>query len=92
MLLPVCGIPQYSWLESKWRLLRISWDIDTGMSCLLVETVVHGYHVYKVLWEPSVGETFITLHEGGNRHDRNAMAIYRDNEAGVVVGLLTWLA
>ena len=41
----------------------ISRDIDTGMSCLLVETVVHGYHVYKVLWEPRVGETFIALHE-----------------------------
>ena len=24
---------------------------------------MHGYHVYKVLWEPSVGETFIALHE-----------------------------
>ena len=31
----------------------ISRDIDTGMSCLLVETVVRGYHVYKVLWEKS---------------------------------------
>ena len=41
----------------------ISRDIDTGMSCLLVETVVCGYHVYKVLWEPRVGETFIALHE-----------------------------
>ena len=41
----------------------ISRDIDTGMSCLLVETVVRGYHVYKVLWEPRVGETFITLRE-----------------------------
>ena len=38
-------------------------DIDTGMSCLLVETVVRGYHVYKVLWEPRVGETFIALRE-----------------------------
>ena len=34
----------------------ISRDIDTGMSCLLVETAVCGYHVYKVLWEPRVGE------------------------------------
>ena len=32
-------------------------DIDTGMSCLFVETVVCGYHVYKVLWESRVGET-----------------------------------
>ena len=34
----------------------ISQDIDTGMSCLLVETVVSGYHVYTVLWEQRVGE------------------------------------
>ena len=59
-------------------------DIDTVMSCLLVETVVHGYHVYKVLWEPHVGETFIALYEGGNRHDRRAMEIYIESEAGVV--------
>ena len=45
----------------------ISRDIDIGMSCLLVETVVRGYHVYKVLWEPRVGETFITLREILNR-------------------------
>ena len=45
----------------------ISRDIDTGMSCLLVETVVRGYHIYKVLWEPHVGETFITLHKILNR-------------------------
>ena len=62
--------------------------IDTGMSFLLVETVVRGYHVYQVLWEPRVGETFIALHESGNGHDRHAMAIYRDSDAGVVVGHL----
>ena len=33
------------------------------MSCLLVDIAVRGYHVYKVLWEPRVGETFIALHE-----------------------------
>ena len=58
------------------------------MSFLLVGTVVRGYHVYQVLWEPHVGETFIALHEGGNGHDRHAMTIYRDSEAGVVVGHL----
>ena len=62
--------------------------IDTGMSFLLVETVVHGYHVYQVLWEPCVGETFIALHESGNEHERHVMAIYRDSDAGVVVGHL----
>ena len=56
------------------------------MSSLLLETVVHGYHIYQVMWEPHVGEPFITLHESGNGHDRHVMAIYRDSEAGVVVG------
>ena len=57
-------------------------------SFLLVETVVHGYHVYQVLWEPCVGKTFIAPHESGNGHDRHAMAIYRDSDSGVVVGHL----
>ena len=52
------------------------------MSSILVETVVHGYHICQMLWH--VGETFIALHESGNGHDRHAMAIYRDSEAGVV--------
>ena len=45
---------------SKWRLLYLGISI---LSCVLVETVVHGYYVYKVPWEPRVGETFIALHE-----------------------------
>ena len=49
---------------------------------------MHGYHVYKVLWELRVGEIFIALHEGSNRYDRHAMETYRDSEAGVVVGHL----
>ena len=40
--------------------------------------------IYQVLREPHVGETFIALHESGNGHDRHAMVIYRDSEAGVV--------
>ena len=57
------------------------------MSFLLVETGAR-LPCYQVVWEPHVGETFIALHEGGNAHDRHAMAIYRDSEAGVVVGHL----
>ena len=44
---------------------------------LLVKTVVRGYHVYKVLWEPQVCETFIVGHETGNERDRDAMAVYQ---------------
>ena len=63
-------------------------SISILVSFLLVETVVRGYHVYQVLWELCVGETFIALHESGNGHDRHAMAIYRDSDTGVIVGHL----
>ena len=64
MLLPVCGIPQTSTAGCEIEVAStISRDINTGMSCLLVETVVCGYHIYKVLWEPCVGETSIALRE-----------------------------
>ena len=56
------------------------------MSSLLDETVVYGYHIYQVLWEPHVGKKFIALYESGDGHDRHAMAIYRDSEVGVLVG------
>ena len=46
--------------------------------------------MYKVLWEPRVGETFIVIHETGNEHDRHAMVVYRDEEPGVIVGHLPW--
>ena len=41
----------------------ISRDIDTGMSCLLVETVMRDYHVTKYCGSRTLGETFITLRE-----------------------------
>ena len=50
-------------------------------STLVVETAVHGYHVYRTVWETHVG--------GGNSHDRYAMAVYRRVEdPGVIVGHL----
>ena len=38
--------------------------------------------MYKVLWDPRVGETFIVVQETGNEHDRHAMAVYRNEELG----------
>ena len=46
------------------------------------------YHIYQVLWEPHFEETFITLHETSNGYDRHTMVIYRNSDAGVVVGHL----
>ena len=50
------------------------------MSSLIVKTAILGYHVYRVVWEPHVGESFVVLHESGNDNDRHAMAIYRDED------------
>ena len=50
------------------------------MSSLLVKTAIWGYHVYRVVWEPRVGESFVVLHESGNDNDRHTMAIYRDED------------
>ena len=57
-------------------------------SSLLVKSVVRGYHVYQVLWEPKVREKFIVLHEQGNKHDGHAVAVYREKAPRVIVGHL----
>ena len=36
------------------------------MSSLLLKTTIRGYHVYRAVWEPRVGESFVVLHESGN--------------------------
>ncbi len=59
------------------------------MSTLVVKTTLRGYHVYQAVWEPHVGEAFISLQESMNAHDRHAMAVYRrDEDPGVIVGHL----
>ena len=55
-------------------------------SSLLVMTVAdEGVPcVQSTAGEPQVHETFIVLHEIGNEHDRYAMAVYQDEEPGIV--------
>ena len=54
-----------------------------------VKTAVHGYHVYRTIWEPHVHEEFIVVQESGNSHDRYAMAVYRcDEDPGIIEGHL----
>ncbi len=33
-----------------------------------------GYHVYRTIWTPTLGETMATIHESGNPHDCYAIA------------------
>ena len=58
------------------------------LSSLAVDSVVRGYHVYLAVWEPHVEGRFIALHESGNPHDSHVMAVYRNEDPGVIVGHL----
>ena len=42
--------------------------------------------MYRTLWDPSIGENFIVLHQPENEHDRHAMAVFSVEDPGVVVG------
>ena len=46
---------------------------------------IRGYHVYKEVWEASVGETLTYEREPGNAADRYAVAVKKD---GSIVGHL----
>ena len=46
---------------------------------------VHGYHIYRHIWEAAVGETLICEREPTNHNDRNAVAVIK---AGMIVGHL----
>ena len=50
--------------------LRAVLSIHTMCSTLGVKTVVHGYYVYRTIWEPHVGEELIQIQESGNSHSR----------------------
>ena len=55
------------------------------MSSHLVKTAIQGYHIYRVVWELRVRESFVILHESSNNNDRHAMAVYRDEDPGTFV-------
>ena len=47
------------------------------------ESVVRGHHVYKGIWNPTVGEELEACREPENAHDRHAVAL---KKAGEIVG------
>ena len=50
----------------------------------VVETVVRGYHVYKDVWKPRLGELLQCKMEFRNIHDPYAVAVVRNDGAEVV--------
>ena len=39
---------------------------------------VHGYHIYKEIWEVVIGERLTCKREDTNNHDRYAVAVIKD--------------
>ena len=46
-------------------------------SILLHESVIRGYHVFKEIWTPRLGEILVVSQEAGNAHDRHAVALLK---------------
>ena len=53
------------------------------MMTFTFSSCVRGYHVYKDVWNPSVGETVNCECEGRNPEDPYAVALRKD---GIIVG------
>ena len=43
-------------------------------------TAVHGFHIYKDVWEPTIGEVLSCERDIGNSHDTFAVAIKNSSE------------
>ena len=48
---------------------------------------IRGYHVYQDTWEIEIGEVLDLIHEPNNEHDKNAIAVIKDND---VAGHVPW--
>ena len=45
------------------------------MSEFIINSAIRGFHVYKSLWTPEIGEELSTVQETSNMHDRFAVTI-----------------
>ena len=45
-----------------------------------VESCIRGYHVYKDIWNATIGEELECVRESDNPADRYAVAMKKDNE------------
>ena len=54
-------------------------------SSLEIETYVRGYHAYKNIWNPKLGEVLVAERESDNSYDKFAVAVKKN---GQVVGHL----
>ena len=58
-----------------WVCLLRSKTGQNKMETLEFVSAVRGYHIYKDIWEPSVGEKLIAHREFGNQFDKFAIKV-----------------
>lgn len=56
---------------------------DTEDSIFLYESVIHGHHVFKDVWNPRLGEILLVKREAGNHHDRHTVALLKADKTPV---------
>ena len=47
---------------------------------LTVRTAVRGYHMYKEVWAPTIGEEIVCGQKWGNDHDRHAVSVHKEGK------------
>ena len=47
------------------------------MSEFIIDIAIRGFHVYKSLWTPEIGEELSTVRKTANTHDRFVVAIHK---------------
>ena len=50
-------------------------EMETSKDVLRVKSFVRGYHEYKEIWEPNIGQEAMLMREPQNKWDSNAVAV-----------------
>ena len=69
-------LPRVSKLEAS--VSNNDYDMS-GDFCIEIRSVVRGYHVYKSVWIPVLGEQLATQQEYGNPEDRYAVSVMKSS-------------
>ena len=48
---------------------------NSGVYNFSLNSAIRGYHIYKSIWNPAIGDVLICKRESGNDNDRFAVAV-----------------
>ena len=66
--------------------LNVGRSLDQGLA--IVNSAVQGYHVYKDVWKPAIGEKLHPEQEPDNAVEKFAMKVVKNNERFLVCWFL----